>query len=124
MLIAGIGGAVEMLGDSEPELSHAELAISLDDPELRASMIQEKKNELRYVVAFVSIGFTFLAASRFVPEGKWSNIYGIATMVFGALMCVGLPFAILLFIAWLKPETQAYFATEEAWRMRHRTRAR
>jgi uncharacterized membrane protein len=63
-------------------------------------------------VFFIGLGLLFFAPfayAPFVPRKRWAWILSISLICLGLTSLCCLPASIPLLIAWLKPETKAYF---------------
>jgi hypothetical protein len=63
-------------------------------------------------VAFLVVGALLIlpfAAGPLLPRRPWAWIYGLVLICIGLTSCCCLPASIPLLLAWLKPETKAFY---------------
>jgi hypothetical protein len=61
-----------------------------------------------FVLFGLGVFFPYLIGT-FLPNKAFSWTYGIILILMSMTTCVALPFALPLFIFWIKPETKAFF---------------
>ena len=103
-----LGSLISMT--SEPQLGIGDTMISDGNEQLREQLLEEERVKNRHMLIVSCVLVPALLLGSALPPRPWAYIYGIVVLVTTSLFCLTLVFTIPLFIFWIKPESNRYFA--------------